>query len=120
MYPCPCCGYLVHDEPPGSYNICPICFWEDDIAQLRFPEMGGANKVSLIQGQKNFAAIGACEERILEHVRPPLTADKSDPIWRPIDPQRDRYESPFPDKNYLDLSTEGYPEDSTQLYYWRR
>ncbi len=36
-YPCPCCGYLVFTEPPGSYTICPICFWEDDISQLRFP-----------------------------------------------------------------------------------
>jgi rubrerythrin len=35
-YPCPGCGYLVFDEPPGSYEICPICFWEDDLAQLRF------------------------------------------------------------------------------------
>jgi hypothetical protein len=24
-YPCPCCGYLVLDEEPGSYEICPIC-----------------------------------------------------------------------------------------------
>jgi len=29
-YPCPCCGYLVFTEPPGSYDICSICFWEDD------------------------------------------------------------------------------------------
>ena len=35
-YPCPGCGYLVFDEPPGSYEICPICFGEDDLAQLRF------------------------------------------------------------------------------------
>jgi predicted amidohydrolase len=121
MYPCPCCGYLVHDEPPGSYNICKICFWEDDISQLRFPEMaGGANGVSLIQAQKNFVSIGACEERIRQHVRQPLSGEERDPTWRPIDPQRDFYDYPNLSKNYLDLSTEGYPEDTTRLYYWRR
>lgn len=48
-YPCPCCGYLVFDESPGSYEICPICFWEDDLSQLRFPRMSvGANRVSFL------------------------------------------------------------------------
>ncbi|WP_368483116.1 CPCC family cysteine-rich protein [Streptomyces niveus] len=23
-YPCPCCGYLVLGDMPGSYEICPI------------------------------------------------------------------------------------------------
>ncbi|MBO0846033.1 MAG: hypothetical protein J2P22_11530 [Nocardioides sp.] len=35
-YPCPCCGYLVFDEEPGSYDICAVCGWEDDLSQLRF------------------------------------------------------------------------------------
>jgi len=62
MHPCPSCGYDVFGEPPGSYDICPICFWEDDIVQLAFPDLaGGANKCSLIEGQHNFAAFGACE-----------------------------------------------------------
>jgi hypothetical protein len=25
QYPCPCCGFLVFDEEPGSFSICPIC-----------------------------------------------------------------------------------------------
>ncbi|MCS6814521.1 MAG: CPCC family cysteine-rich protein, partial [Cyanobacteria bacterium] len=30
LYPCPCCGYLVLSQPPpGTYLVCPICFWED-------------------------------------------------------------------------------------------
>jgi len=56
-YPCPCCGYLVFGDLPGSYGICPICFWEDDLSQLRFPMTGGANHVTLVDGQRNF--IGA-------------------------------------------------------------
>ncbi|MFV1884526.1 MAG: CPCC family cysteine-rich protein [Balneola sp.] len=30
-YYCPCCVYdTLIEEPPGTYNICKICFWEDD------------------------------------------------------------------------------------------
>jgi hypothetical protein len=92
MYPCPCCGYDVYSEPPGSYEICPICFWEDDIVQLAFPDLkGGANKCSLIEGQQTFARIGSCEERVKSHVRPPQSTDSRNSDWRPIDPSRDRY-----------------------------
>lgn len=28
---CLSCGYKTLDEePPGTYDICEICFWEDD------------------------------------------------------------------------------------------
>lgn len=37
FYPCPCCGHLVHEAPPGSFQICPVCGWEDDLVQLRWP-----------------------------------------------------------------------------------
>ncbi|MGW5258170.1 CPCC family cysteine-rich protein [Streptomyces sp. NPDC004012] len=52
--PCPCCGHLVFDIEdgwPGSFAICPICFWEDDAQQFRWPFMpGGAHRVSLVEG----------------------------------------------------------------------
>ena len=57
LYPCPCCGHLTFDDPTGSDEICPICFWQDDGVQLAFPDMaGGANKCSLMEGQRNFAS----------------------------------------------------------------
>ncbi len=85
-YPCPCCGYLVHDEPSGLHNICPICFWEDDGEQLDFPLHGnGANRVTLLAGQKNYLDFGACEERRKPHVRVPLPDERSAEGWRPID-----------------------------------
>lgn len=32
---CPCCGYYTFDEKPsGTYDICEVCFWEDDPIQL--------------------------------------------------------------------------------------
>jgi hypothetical protein len=54
IFPCPCCGFEVFSEPSGSYGICPLCGWEDDHVQLRFPAVaGGANKCSLAQSQVN-------------------------------------------------------------------
>jgi hypothetical protein len=47
-FPCPCCGHLVHDREPGFHQTCPICGWEDDLSQLRFPLMpGSSNTVCL-------------------------------------------------------------------------
>ncbi len=112
-YPCPCCGHLVFVEPPGSYDICPICFWEDDLVQLRWPDYsGGANQPSLIDAQTNYKKFGAKQERILEHVRSPNSTDTRDPEWRTADPAQDRFE-PRREKNA------NWPDDPTVLYWWR-
>jgi Cysteine-rich CPCC len=72
-YPCPCCGNLTLDEePPGTFLICPVCYWEDDNVQYREPRRGGgANDVSLEQAQENYRRVGASEARFLGKVRPP-------------------------------------------------
>jgi hypothetical protein len=115
VYPCPCCGYVVFDDPPGSYDICPICFWEDDLSQLRFVDGGGgANRPSLAEAQRNFASFGCKERRVLVRVRPPAASEERDPGWRPVDLASD-----------VEPRTRGvdhgrtYPSDPTTLYYWR-
>ena len=72
-YICPCCDFRTLDEPPpGTFDICPICFWEDDTVQYHEPDRkGGANGVSLNQARKNYQEFGACELRCIEHVRRP-------------------------------------------------
>ena len=72
-YKCPCCGYYTFNERVnGNYDICEVCFWEDDPIQLDDPEYeGGANRVSLNQARKNFLEFGACEEDMIPHVRRP-------------------------------------------------
>ena len=72
-YKCPCCGFYTFDEKlNGNYDICPVCFWEDDPIQLEDNEYeGGANRVSLIQARHNFLLFGACEEEMKMHVRKP-------------------------------------------------
>lgn len=100
LFPCPCCGYMLNPEPPGSHNICEICFWEDDALQLEFATTlaGGANGVTLLQAQQNYSRFGACERRSVRHVRSASAADQRDPDWRPIDVTRDI----FPDWNAPD------------------
>jgi hypothetical protein len=90
--PCPSCGFFVFCQPPGSSDICRICFWEDDAVQLRCPNLaGGANKPSLMEAQGNFAEFGASENRHIQRVRPPTAEDTRDADWRPVDPLRDLF-----------------------------
>ena len=72
-YQCYCCGYFTL---PGAWDntfeICPVCYWEDDGIQSGDPAYeGGANGVSLITARKNFLEFGASEECFKEDVREP-------------------------------------------------
>lgn len=114
-WPCPCCGYQVFTGPPGSYEICPVCGWEDDLSQLRFAaEGGGANEPSLADAQQAFAR----RERlgVNDLGRPPeeLGYDREQG-WHPLAPDSGRIEVPEPGKDY-GLT---YARDSTAYYYWR-
>ena len=117
QFPCPCCGHEVFRLPPGHHETCPICAWEDDIAQLRFPGLvGGANPCSLIEAQDTYQQCGAATRRRLALVREPLPSEHRDPAWRPLDPARDNPERPSRDTGYAN----SYPyDDPTVLYYWR-
>ena len=81
LYACVCCGFpTLTASPPGTFEICPICYWEDDDAQYRDPQYdGGANSVSLAQAQHNFTKFGAISEEHRQHVRPPTEIEHR---WR--------------------------------------
>lgn len=76
-YFCRCCGYNTLSEfPNGTYEICEICYWEDDYYQTENPmEEGGPNAVSLIQAKENFEKFGACEYDMIKNVRNPTEKD---------------------------------------------
>jgi hypothetical protein len=116
-YPCPCCGHLVYDHEPGHHQVCPICGWEDDLTQLRFPLMpGSCNTVSLHTGQQNYRNYGAAERRNIGTTREPFAEERVEEGWRPLDLERDNVEEPKRGTKYGD----SYPySDTTVLYYWR-
>lgn len=70
---CLCCGYsTLVQEPTWTFQICPVCYWEDDGSQAEDPSNNlGANHVSLEQARINFKTFGAIEKRFVKHVRPP-------------------------------------------------
>jgi hypothetical protein len=77
-HPCPCCGYLtLAEEPGGTFDICKVCFWEDDNVQSHDPDAeGGANEVSLNQARRNFREHGVSDLRFKASVRPPLPEER--------------------------------------------
>lgn len=72
-YNCHCCGcFTLDQEDDGSFEICAVCYWEDDGLQSDLPDYtGGANDFSLIESKANYRKFGATEERFIKHVRPP-------------------------------------------------
>jgi hypothetical protein len=83
-YTCPCCGHETLGDFPGSYEICDVCFWEDDPVQLLDPTYrGGANGPSLMECQAEFAKSGVSERRFFGNVRRATAREPKDPAWRP-------------------------------------
>ena|SRR5438128_8536499 len=114
-FTCPCCGYMVFGGPPGTDDICPICYWHDDASSLRFWGIAeGPNDVSLVAAQENYRQFGAMDWRYVGHVRVPRPSEGRDPAWRPIDTSIDT--PPDPDSE----EARCWPDDLEELYYWRR
>ena len=68
--PCMCCGCCsVYKR--NYFDICPVCFWEDDRPGLRPDQSSGANSLTLLEGRENYLKFGACQERFVELVRKP-------------------------------------------------
>lgn len=55
VFKCPVCGKYTFQSGPGSYEICPVCGWEDDKAQYKDPNLkGGANRLSLKEYKRQY------------------------------------------------------------------
>ena len=75
---CLCCGFAtMRDLPPGTHQICQVCFWQDDwLDAVEFTRPVGPNRVSLLTARKNFLQFGAAEKRVLGYVRKPSDSEK--------------------------------------------
>ena len=86
-FACLCCGYVtLEEQPPGTFDICPVCRWEDDFVEGPEDEAArGANGVSLAQARRNFVDFGASERRFVDSVREPLPVEIRDLVPPTID-----------------------------------
>jgi len=66
---CDCCDYFTIPEGQ-DYEICPVCFWEQDAFGVSEPRQSSAakNGLSLLEGRENFKALGACDKRFIQKV----------------------------------------------------
>lgn len=91
---CLCCGCLTLDER-GGYDICPVCFWEDDAylivgngeikgvlvdkevsdEDLLDVPSGANHGLTLREGRENYRNFGACEKSMKKYVRKPRKSE---------------------------------------------
>jgi hypothetical protein len=77
---CPCC-YCRTLSGRGHFEICPVCFWEDDGQDDYDADVvrGGPNgALSLVEGRENYRRFGACDERSIGNVRPARADERPD------------------------------------------
>ncbi len=79
MYFCLCCGYeTLYEKPPGTYLVCPICFWTD-------VEQDSWTIFELRKAQLNYVHQGASDKKWLAQVRRPTKQDHRQPQWKLLD-----------------------------------
>ncbi|MFY7991747.1 MAG: CPCC family cysteine-rich protein [Bacteriovoracaceae bacterium] len=73
-YSCPCCGFLtLSEETHETFEICPVCHWEEDDVQFNNPDFrGGANQESLNEAKENYKKFGAAAQKYIKAVRTPF------------------------------------------------
>jgi hypothetical protein len=112
-YPCPACGFLTFNAPPGSFDICVVCGWEDDHVQLAYPLMrGGANRESLVEAQA--AALARHPLQIQNMIVPAAGRIDRDAEWRPLTREQAESLGPRTGLDYFHAAVADAPP-----YYWR-
>jgi hypothetical protein len=75
MLACPCCGHATLSER-GGYQICPVCFWEDDGRDTATVDrVTGPNDRTLREARVSYARTGACDDAAARHVRRPTAEE---------------------------------------------
>lgn len=64
---CPCCQHVTLTERAG-FEICRVCFWEDDGNRRFLDVVSTVNRMTLAEGRRNYAATGAHDARSLPYV----------------------------------------------------
>ncbi|SJZ49060.1 Cysteine-rich CPCC [Chitinophaga eiseniae] len=68
LHACRCCNYKTLAEV-CAYDICPVCFWEDDGTSETY-KYSSPNRMTLSEARANFKRYGVVEERFVAIVDP--------------------------------------------------
>lgn len=82
MHSCPCCGYRTLPGR-GDYDLCPVCWWEDD--GLEPWEFSDPNGQTLVEAQQEYLADQRPYRQRDGKVRAPRKKEARDPDWTPLD-----------------------------------
>jgi len=78
---CPCCDFFSL-EKRASYDICPVCYWEDDGQDLdALDVVSGPNHITLRAGRESFSRCGASDPAAVSLV---LSAAERDGMRREV------------------------------------
>lgn len=67
---CSCCDYFTIKNRK-QYEICKVCFWEDDGIDLeKLDKFSGPNHQTLREARDNFISFGACNKNHIKDVIP--------------------------------------------------
>jgi ATP-dependent Clp protease, protease subunit len=80
---CVVCGYKTLGSE-HDWSICPICFWEDDVAGDIDTASPANQGMWISEAQANFVKFGAVSERHRDNVRPPTKNDVRRPDFKPF------------------------------------
>ncbi len=84
-FQCPCCGCLTLDERFG-YEICPVCFWEDDCKKDRSLDINSPSAanhdLTIARARENLRKFGACSEDMAKNTRLPEESEITDEYRR--------------------------------------
>ena len=73
-FPCFCCGNLTligNSTEDTAWQVCEVCFWENDVSPDSPETVSGANGISLSQARDNYRKTGACKDEFICCSRPP-------------------------------------------------
>lgn len=82
MHPCPCCGYKTLPGR-GDYDLCPVCWWEDDGTEPW--EYSGPNGQTLVEAQQAYLAERRPYRLRPGRVRVAKRHEAREPNWRPYE-----------------------------------
>ena len=81
---CMICGHKTL-ESRCDWDICPVCFWEDDVILEGVDKVSPANMdLRVSESQANYMVFRSSSKQHVSSVRKPMPDEELDPTWQPL------------------------------------